>query len=107
MSSGGGSNSGGGGADTQVYHVPWKLMKPDEPPVATGLVLYWIPTGPAEIQNSSLRNSRTLSLYASQCVTMGVAAPETPLGQKLSAGEKLPVAVLAQPDGTVVGKAEN
>jgi Flp pilus assembly protein TadD len=31
----------------------------------------------------------------------------TPLGQKFVAGDKLPVAVLAQPDGTLVGKAVN
>jgi len=30
-----------------------------------------------------------------------------PLGQKIAPTDKLPVAVLAQPDGTIIGKAEN
>ena len=37
-----------------------------------------------------------LSLYASQCVTMGVADAATPLGARFAPDEKLPVAVLAQ-----------
>jgi tetratricopeptide (TPR) repeat protein len=40
-------------------------------------------------------------------VTMGIVDARTPIGQKFAAGDKLPVAVLAQPDGTLVGKAEN
>ena len=38
---------------------------------------------------------------------MEVADAATPLGQKLAPGAKLPIAVLAAPDGTIVGKAEN
>lgn len=91
----------------QVYRVPWRLIKPDDPPLSGGLALYWFPTGNEEMRNSSLLNSRTLSIYAAQCVTMGVVDARTPLGQKFAASEKLPVAVLAAPDGTVVGKAEN
>ena len=87
--------------------MPWRLIKPEDPPVSAGLLLYWFPTGGDEVRRSSLLNSRTLSMYATQCVTMGVVDSRTPLGQKLAAGDKLPVAVLAQPDGTVVGKAEN
>src|SRR5271168_595358 len=74
---GGGGGGGTGGmrgsepAD-QGYTVPWKMVKPEDPPIAQGLILYWFPSSTAEFQNSSLRNSRTLSLYASQCVTMGV-----------------------------------
>lgn len=107
----GGMNSGGMNAGVmpteQVYHVPWKLITAQDPPVTAGLVLYWLPTGPEEVKKSSLLYSRTLSLYASQCVTMGVVDPATPMGQRLVAGEKLPVAVLANPDGTPVGRAVN
>jgi tetratricopeptide (TPR) repeat protein len=106
----GGMRSGadsGSAADEQVYHVPWRMIKPGDPPVSAGLIVYWFPTGGDEIRRSSLLNSRALSLYASQCVTMGVVDAQTPLGQKFAGDVKLPVAVLAQPDGTVLGKAEN
>lgn len=103
----GGMRSGGMTSDQEVYPVPWKVIKPEDAPVAAGLVVYWFPSSAEEFQRSSLRNSRTLSMYATECVTMGVADAQWPIGQKLAAGEKLPVAVLAQPDGTMVGKAEN
>ena len=99
--------AGGPGGDQQVYQVPWKLVKPEDPPIASGLVVYWFPSSGQEFQLSSLRNSRSLSLYASQCVTMGVADAGTSLGQKFLSGEKLPVVVLAKSDGTVINKLEN
>jgi tetratricopeptide (TPR) repeat protein len=112
---GGGGGGGRGGmatgsgpmADQQVYRVPWKLIQPNDPPVNDGLLLYWFPSSQQEIERSSLLNSRMLSLYAAQCVTLGVVDVRTPIGQKFAAADKLPVAVLAQPDGTLVGKAEN
>src|SRR5213082_1972164 len=64
------NNGGGGGSNTPVYIVPWK--SPSTPP-AGGLVLYWFPASQKEIDNSSLKQSRTLSLYASQCVSMQIA----------------------------------
>jgi tetratricopeptide (TPR) repeat protein len=73
---------------------------------AGGLVLYWFPASENELKNSSLRNSRTLTLYASQCVTMGVADISAYLGKKFAVDEKAPVAVLAQTDGKVLGKAQ-
>lgn len=103
----GGPSAGTLGGDQQVYQVPWKLVKPEDPPIASGLVLYWFPSSGQEFQASSLRNSRSLSLYASQCVTMGVADAGTSLGQKFLSGEKLPVVVLAKSDGTMINKLEN
>lgn len=91
----------------QVYRVPWRVSKPDDPPINSGLLLYWFPSSVQELQRSSLLFSRTLSLYATQCVSLLVTDAATPIGTKLVAGDKLPVAVLAQPDGTLVGKAEN
>ena len=103
----GGMSSGGGMPTEQVYRVPWRVSKPEDPPISSGLLLYWFPSSVQEFQRSSLLFSRTLSLYASQCVTLLVTDAGTPIGTKLVAGDKLPVAVLAQPDGTTVGKAEN
>lgn len=105
----GGMRPGGSGAgpDEQVYTVPWKLMKPEDPPVTQGLILYWFPTGNNEFQKSSLRNSRMLSLFASQCVTMIAADARTPFATKLGSNVMLPVAVLAEPDGKEMGRLEN
>ena len=103
----GGMRSGGSMGDEQVYQVPWKLVNPEEAPNAGGLVVYWFPSSAQEFQRSSLRKSRSLSLYASQCVTMGVADAGTSLGQKFLAGDKLPVVVLAKSDGTVINKVQN
>src|SRR5712692_8550164 len=107
MRSSGPGGGPGGMADEQVYQVPWKLLKPDDALTAGGLVVYWFPSSGEEFQRSSLRNSRSLSLYASQCVTMGVADASTSLGQKFLSGEKLPVVVFAKTDGTVISKLEN
>lgn len=113
---GGGGGTGGmrgpggpGGplGSEEVYQVPWKLMKPEESPASGGLVVYWFPSSAEEFKNSSLRYSRTLSLYSSQCVTMGIADAGTSLGQRFLSGDKLPVVVLAKPDGTVINKLQN
>ncbi len=105
----GGMAPAGGGMSTpqQVYYVPWKLAKPQEPAPAGGLVLYWFPSSENELQKSSLRVSRPLSLYASQCVAMEVADPSSEFRAKFAAEDTLPVAVLAAPDGSVIGKLQN
>ncbi len=91
----------------QVYYVPWKLAKPQESTAAAGLVLYWFPSSEEELKKSSLRVSRPLSLYASQCVAMEVADPSSEFRAKFAAEDTLPVAVLASPDGSVIGKLQN
>ena len=101
-----GGMGGGGGMSEVVYQVPWKMLQASDTPAPGGLVVYWFPASENELKNSSLRNSRTLALYAQQCVTMGVADAATPLGPRFVADEKLPVAVLAQSDGKIIGKAQ-
>ena len=106
---GGGTGGMGGGSGAMaeaVYQVPWKSLTGAETLDAGGLVLYWFPASENELKNSSLRNSRSLSLYASQCVTMGVADIGQTLGKKFAVDEKAPVVVLAQADGKVIGKAQ-
>ena len=100
------NGSGGGGSNAPTYPVPWKVYKTANPP-AGGLVLYWFPASEKEVKNSSLKESRTLSLYATQCVAMEVADTNLPNADKLLGDSKLPVAVLATPDGTPVKKIEN
>src|SRR5262245_39827635 len=103
---GGMSNNTGGGSNAPVYVVPWKVRKPSDPP-AMGLVLYWFPAAKDEMNKSSLRESRTLNMYATQCVSMEWADGHTPNADKLLGDSKLPVAVLAKPDGTAINKIEN
>src|SRR5262245_13326921 len=103
---GGGMSSGGGGGSATVYNVPWKIRKATDPAPA-GLVLYWFPRSSDEIKLSSLRECRTLSRYASQCVSMELADGRTPHSNDLIGSSTLPVAVLAKPDGTAVNKVEN
>lgn len=105
---GGMSGGGGMGMPTeQVYNVPWRLRTPEAPPVTAGLVLYWFPSSAEEVKRSSLRTSRTLSLFASQCVSMEIADTGSVPGQKFAGNAKLPLAVLATADGSEIGKAEN
>ena len=105
---GGMSNGGGAGAgNAPTYPVPWKIYKAKDAPAAGGLVLFWFPASQNEIKNSSLKESRTLSVYASQCVAMEVADTRIPNADKLVGDSQLPVAVLATPDGTPVKKVEN
>ena len=101
---GGGGMSGGGGSSPQVYYVPWRVRGEKDPP-AMGLVLYWFPVSNDELKRSSLRESRVLSLYAAQCISMELADYRTPAAQKLVGDSKPPVAVLAEHDGSVVGRA--
>jgi tetratricopeptide (TPR) repeat protein len=104
---GGMAPRGGGSVPDQVYYVPWKMVKPQDPPVAGPLVLYWFPASQEELQKSSLRVSRPLSLYATECVAMEVADPRSAVRSKFAAEDTLPVAVLAADDGNVVGKLQN
>jgi tetratricopeptide (TPR) repeat protein len=103
---GGGMNNGGGGggSNAPVYVVPWKVATT---PPAGGLVLYWFPASTNELRNSSLKESRTLSGYASQCVAMQLADMKLANADKLIGDSKLPVAVLAKADGTPINKVEN
>lgn len=103
---GGGTPSSGGGGAAQVYYVPWKARTAKDP-APQGLVVYWFPSSNEELQKSSLRVSRPLSLYATQCVTMELADARLPNAPQLIGDSKLPVAVVATPDGTPVGKLEN
>lgn len=102
----GGMSGGGGSSSPQVYPVPWKVRGEKDPPPVSGLVLYWFPLSNEELKKSSLRESRTLSLYSALCVSMELADYRPPAGQKLLGDSKPPLAVLTTPDGKVIGKAE-
>jgi len=106
---GGGGGTGGmgsmGGMTETVFPVPWKVVTGGDGLPQGSLAVYWFPASQVELEKSSLRNSRTLSLYSQQCVLMGVADVKTELGQKFAADAKLPLAVLADSEGKVINKA--
>ncbi|HEX5890274.1 MAG TPA: tetratricopeptide repeat protein [Pyrinomonadaceae bacterium] len=107
---GGTGGVGGGGRNTgpepTVYKVPWNMWDARKAP-QKGLVLYWFPANNAEVEKSSLRTSRMLTLYSAQCVTMTVADAKTPELQKIIGDSALPVAVLTTIDGSPIKKIEN
>src|SRR3954467_12126111 len=103
----GGVRGGGGGLADETYHVPWHLVLPTDAP-KDGLAVYWFPSSNEEFNKSSLRESRVLSVYSQQCVTMGVVEANGPFGQKYVPDGKLPVAVVVQAsDGAEVSRLEN
>src|SRR5689334_12048693 len=108
---GGGTGGVGGGSKGEgpapaVYVVPWKMWEARSTP-NKGLVLYWFPANNNEVNKSSLRNSRILTLYSAQCVSMTVADAKTPELQPIIGDSALPVAILASADGAPIKKIEN
>jgi tetratricopeptide (TPR) repeat protein len=105
---GGGGMSGGGGGTTQakVYYVPWKARKATDP-APMGLIVYWFPLSQDELKKSSMLESRILSLYAAQCVSMELADYRLPAAAKLIGESKPPLAMIVEHDGTAVSKVEN
>jgi len=108
---GGTGGVGGGGSRSEgpapaVYMVPWKIWEQRTAP-NKGLVLYWFPASDNELKKSSLRASRILTLYSSQCVAMTVADAKTPELHPIIGDSTVPVAVLANANGTPINKVEN
>ena len=101
----GGGGSGAGPAPV-VYKVPWKIYEAKAAP-NKGLVLYWFPASNDELKRSSLLASRILTLYAGQCVAMTVADAKQPELQPIIGDSALPVAILANADGSPIKKIEN
>lgn len=107
---GGGGGAGGmssGGQNPTAYNVPWHAREAKDPPIKAGLIVYWFPATVEEVQKSSLRSSRLLTLYAAQCVSMEIVDYEYSAEKILLGDSKVPVALLATPDGTVINKVEN
>ena len=104
---GGGGGVGGLSDGGATYQVPWHPRQRTDPPIKAGLVVYWFPATVEEVQKSSLRSSRLLTLYASQCVSMEIVDYENSPEKVLLGDAKVPVALLATHDGKVINKAEN
>jgi tetratricopeptide (TPR) repeat protein len=103
---GGVAGGNGGGPAPTVYNVPWKMWEARSTP-NKGLVLYWFPATNNELTKSTLRTSRVLTLYSAQCVAMTIADAKQPELQPIIGDSALPVAVLANADGSPIKKIEN
>jgi hypothetical protein len=83
--------------------VPWKVLQPDEV-IAAPLVLFWIPASPDAMRRSAMLTSDSLTQSSARCVAMRVVRydDDTRLAS-LEVEEDLPVAVLTDRDGKVLG----
>lgn len=95
------------GGEAYVALVPWRVLEP-ETKVDAPLALFWIPSSVEELRHSELLTSDDLTLFSSQCVAMRVVrlndqARLTSLAEDVT----LPVAVLVDRSGHIVGRAES
>jgi tetratricopeptide (TPR) repeat protein len=111
---GGGGGGEGGFGDMgavapveRVYHVPWSVLRPADPPPTTDLVLFWFPVSPEEARVSPLQSSRRLTSWAGECVGMAIVTTDNaPLREKFHAAADAPLAVLAAADGSEVARVD-
>lgn len=88
-----------------VSLVPWKVLERGEV-VDAPLVLFWVPDSASSMRRSPMLTSDDLTLYSARCVAMRVVRldDEARLAS-LGVGDNLPVAVLADRGGNVIGSA--
>jgi tetratricopeptide (TPR) repeat protein len=105
---GGGGGGVGGMGNAEAYYVPWRHTRTkDDLTTKDSLILYWIPVSATEFQKSPLRYSRTLTLYAGQCIAMCVIdSADSPIAKEYAAGATQPVAALVTADGSLIAKTE-
>lgn len=84
--------------------VPWKVAQPGRVETSP-LTLFWIPATGQEMRRSELLASDELTLYSSQCVRMRIVRIDDRARLvRLAGGEELPVVVLVDDTGAVIGK---
>jgi hypothetical protein len=95
------------GGEAYVALVPWRVLAP-ETKVDAPLALFWIPSSVEELRHSELLTSDDLTLFSSQCVAMRVVRLNDQARlASLAEDVKLPVAVLVDRNGHIVGRAES
>jgi len=83
--------------------VPWKILQPEEV-IDAPLVLFWIPASPDAMRRSTMLTSDSLTSFSSRCIAMRVVRfDDEPRLAKLRVDAELPVAVLTDGDGNVLG----
>jgi len=92
--------------DAYVSLVPWRVLE-EHAKVDSTLALYWIPAAADELRRSPMLTSDDLTLFSSQCVAMRVVRLSDHARVSLLAQEsELPVAVLVDGEGEVLGRVE-
>jgi hypothetical protein len=95
------------GGEAYVALVPWRVLEP-ESKVDAPLALFWIPSSTEELRHSELLTSDDLTLYSSQCVAMRVVRLNDQARlASLAEDVQLPVAVLVDRSGHIVGRVES
>jgi hypothetical protein len=95
------------GDPSHLSLVPWRVIEKGDD-VHAPLVLFWIPASRDEMRRSELLTSDELTLYSSQCVAMRVVRfDDAETIEKLGIEGTLPLAVLADADGNVVGRVDS
>lgn len=90
-----------------VSFVPWRVLAPGATSDAP-LTLFWIPASPDELRRSELLTSDELTMFATRCVAMRVVrVDDQAMLASLEIEEALPVAVLADKDGHVLGRVKS
>jgi hypothetical protein len=93
------------GAASDAAFVPWKIHRASEGLPASPLVLYWVPASADDFRHSDLLTSRALASYAAQCVALEVVtSDDAAMLAKLAIDGPLPVAVLVDAWGVIVGR---
>lgn len=92
-------------APPDATFVPWKVLNPGDQRLRGDLVLYWVPATREEIRRSPMLTSRSLAIYASQCVGMQLVRPEDEETLDTLHVDHLPAAVIVDGSGAVVARA--
>lgn len=86
-----------------VSLVPWKLVGPADA-VQAPLTLFWIPDSATAMRRSPLLTSDELTRFSARCVAMRVVRLDDDVRlASLGVNGQLPVAVLADRNGRVIG----
>ena len=90
--------------DDHVSFVPWRVIEPGTE-IDAPLVLFWIPATTEELRRSELLTSDALLQFSTRCVAMRVVRLSDAVRLAGLAGDAaLPLAVLTDRDGAVIGR---
>jgi len=93
--------------ENHVAFVPWEIIEPQDA-VEAPLVLFWVPSAGDEVRHSDLLTSDELMLFSTRCVAMRIVRLTDDVRLAgLEAGTDLPVVVLADRMGQVIGRVAN
>jgi hypothetical protein len=104
----GGARSGPGTGNTYESLVPWHFLEKSGAFLDAPLVLYWLPASSKETERSPLLSSEELVRDADRCLSFEIVLPEDRATiEKFGETGKLPAAVLADANGTVLRRVES